>query len=95
VLRASAGETDAPQPKVEVDRSGEESCDDSNKKFEDLRDAQAEQEFDGAAIGIDLGTTKSCIAAEGFDDGEVVCERLTVDEPDQPEGQIACPRSWR
>ncbi len=38
--------------------------------FDDLRDALAELEFDGAAVGIDLGTTKSCIAVARFEDGE-------------------------
>ncbi len=59
--------------------------------FDDLRDALAEQKFDGAAVGIDLGTTKSCIAVARFEDGELVCECQTIDEPGQPEGQIAVP----
>jgi len=42
--------------------------------FDDLRDALAKQELDGAAVGIDLGTTKSCIAVARFEDGELVCE---------------------
>ncbi|MBK8067098.1 MAG: Hsp70 family protein [Rhodanobacteraceae bacterium] len=48
-------------------------------------------EFDGTAVGIDLGTTKSCIAVARFEDGELVCECQTIDEPGQPEGQIAVP----
>jgi molecular chaperone DnaK (HSP70) len=59
--------------------------------FDDLRDALAKQEFDGTAVGIDLGTTKSCIAVARFEDGELVCECQTIDEPGQPEGQIAVP----
>ncbi len=38
--------------------------------FDDLRDALAEQEFDGAAVGIDLGTTKSCIAVARFEEDQ-------------------------
>ena len=30
--------------------------------FDELREALAQQEFDGAAVGIVLGTTKSCLA---------------------------------
>jgi hypothetical protein len=30
--------------------------------FDDLRDVLAQQAYEGSAIGIDLGTTKSCIA---------------------------------
>ncbi len=30
--------------------------------FDELREALTQQEIDGAAVGIDLGTTKSCIA---------------------------------
>lgn len=59
--------------------------------FDELREALAQQEIDGAAVGIDLGTTKSCIAVARFEDGEIVCECQTVDEPGQPEGQIAVP----
>ena len=59
--------------------------------FDELRDALAEQEFDGTAVGIDLGTTKSCIAVARFEDGELTCECHTVDESGQPEGQIAVP----
>ncbi|MBP7623353.1 MAG: Hsp70 family protein [Xanthomonadales bacterium] len=59
--------------------------------FDDLRDALAQEEFDGMAVGIDLGTTKSCIAVARFDAGDIVCECQTIDEPGQPEGQIAVP----
>ena len=59
--------------------------------FDDLREALAVQAFDGAAVGIDLGTTKSCIAVARYEDGELVCECQTIDEPGQPEGQIAVP----
>ena len=59
--------------------------------FDELREALAQQEIDGAAVGIDLGTTKSCIAVARFEDGEIICECQTVDEPGQPEGQIAVP----
>ena len=59
--------------------------------FDELRDALAQMEFDGTAVGIDLGTTKSCIAVARFEDGELVCECQTIDEPGQPEGQIAVP----
>ena len=59
--------------------------------FDELREALAKQEVDGAAVGIDLGTTKSCIAVARFEDGEIVCECQTIDEPGQPEGQIAVP----
>lgn len=59
--------------------------------FDELRDALAELEFEGAAVGIDLGTTKSCIAVARFEDGEIVCECAAIDEPGQPEGQIAMP----
>ncbi len=31
--------------------------------FDELPDALSRQEFDGTTVGIDLGTTKSCIAA--------------------------------
>ena len=54
--------------------------------FDELRDALAQMEFDGTAVGIDLGTTKSCIAVARFEDGELVCECQTIDEPGQPEG---------
>lgn len=59
--------------------------------FDELREALAQQEIDGVAVGIDLGTTKSCIAVARFEDGEIICECQTVDEPGQPEGQIAVP----
>ena len=59
--------------------------------FNELRDALAQMEFDGAAVGIDLGTTKSCIAVARFAEGELLCECQTIDEPGQPEGQIALP----
>lgn len=59
--------------------------------FDELREALAQQEIDGAAVGIDLGTTKSCIAVARFENGEIVCECQTIDEPGQPEGQIAVP----
>ena len=59
--------------------------------FDELRGLLAQMEFDGAAVGIDLGTTKSCIAVARFEDGELVCECRTIDEPGQPEGQIAVP----
>ena len=59
--------------------------------FDELREALAQEEIDGAAVGIDLGTTKSCIAVARFEDGEIICECQTVDEPGQPEGQIAVP----
>lgn len=59
--------------------------------FDELREALAQQEIDGVAVGIDLGTTKSCIAVARFEDGEILCECQTVDEPGQPEGQIAVP----
>ncbi|MBL0028266.1 MAG: Hsp70 family protein [Rhodanobacteraceae bacterium] len=59
--------------------------------FDELRDALAELEFEGAAVGIDLGTTKSCVAVARFEDGEIVCECEAVDEPGPPEGQIAVP----
>ena len=63
----------------------------ANTVFDELREALAQQEVDGAAVGIDLGTTKSCIAVARFEDGEIVCECQTIDEPGQPEGQIAVP----
>lgn len=59
--------------------------------FDELRAALADKEFDGTAVGIDLGTTKSCIAVARFEDGELVCECLSIDEPGQPDGQIAVP----
>ena len=49
--------------------------------FDELRDALAQMEFDGIAVSIDLGTTKSCIAVAGFEDGELGCECQTIDEP--------------
>lgn len=59
--------------------------------FDELRDALAGLEFEGAAFGIDLGTTKSCIAVACFEDGEILCECRAIDEPGQPEGQISLP----
>ncbi|MGE4070190.1 MAG: Hsp70 family protein [Lysobacterales bacterium] len=59
--------------------------------FDELRDVLVQMEFDGAAVGIDLGTTKSCIAVARFEAGELLCECQTIDEPGQPEGQIAVP----
>jgi molecular chaperone DnaK (HSP70) len=59
--------------------------------FDDLREALARHPVDGHAIGIDLGTTKSCIAVARFADGRIDCECLAIDEPGQPEGQIAVP----
>ncbi|MBK8285023.1 MAG: Hsp70 family protein [Ahniella sp.] len=59
--------------------------------FDDLRRTLSEKAFDGSAIGIDLGTTKSCIATARFEHGLLHCECLTIDEPGQPEGQIAVP----
>lgn len=59
--------------------------------FDDLRKTLVEREFEGVAIGIDLGTTKSCIAMARLDEGEVHCGCIEVDEPGQPEGQIAVP----
>ena len=59
--------------------------------FDELRTALLGLEFEGSAIGIDLGTTKSCIALARFVEGEILCECLTVDEPGQPEGRIAVP----
>lgn len=63
----------------------------ANTVFDELRTALAEEEFDGLAVGIDLGTTKSCIAVARFENGEIVCDCQTIDEPGQPEGQIAVP----
>lgn len=48
---------------------------------DELGTALAEHEFDGAAVGVDLGTTKNCIA--------VACFEETIDEPGHPEDQIA------
>jgi molecular chaperone DnaK len=59
--------------------------------FDDLRDTLAKQEFDGMAVGIDLGTTKSCIAVARFAEGEILCDCVPIDEPGQPEGQVAVP----
>ncbi len=59
--------------------------------FDELREALALGQFDDAAVGIDLGTTKSCIAVARFEDGEIECACLTIDEPGQPQGQIAVP----
>ena len=59
--------------------------------FDDLRDVLAQQAYEGSAIGIDLGTTKSCIALARFEDGQVNCACQAVDEPGQPSGQIAVP----
>ncbi len=59
--------------------------------FDDLRDVLAQQAYEGSAIGIDLGTTKSCIALAHFEDGQVNCACQAVDEPGQPSGQIAVP----
>jgi len=68
--------------------------------FDDLRDALAAQAFDGAAVGIDLGTTKSCIAVARYELGELVCECQTIDEPlstslGSPKARSRCPLSWR
>lgn len=59
--------------------------------FDELRTSLANQQLDGFTVGIDLGTTKSCIAVARFEEGEVCCECITIDEPGQPEGQIAVP----
>ena len=59
--------------------------------FTGLREALAARAFDAPAIGIDLGTTKSCIAVARLEEGEIVCECLPVPEIGQPEGEIAMP----
>lgn len=43
--------------------------------FDELRDALAQMEFDGTAVGIDLGTTKSCIAVARFKAERRRCRR--------------------
>lgn len=59
--------------------------------FDELRDAVANRRIDKVAVGIDLGTTKSCVAAAHLQDGKIRCRCWTIDEPGQPEGQIALP----
>lgn len=59
--------------------------------FDELRETLARQTFDGWAVGIDLGTTKSCIAVAYYADDDLICECRTIDEPGQPQGQIAVP----
>jgi molecular chaperone DnaK len=59
--------------------------------FDDLRDALAHRQFAGSTVGIDLGTTKSCVAVARFAEGEILCDTVAIDEPGQPKGQIAVP----
>jgi len=59
--------------------------------FDQLRDALIEADDDRLALGIDLGTTKSCIAAARFASGELTCECVEITEPGQPKGMIALP----
>ena len=48
--------------------------------FDELRETLARQTFDGWAVGIDLGY---------YADDDLICECRTIDEPGQPQGQIA------
>jgi hypothetical protein len=59
--------------------------------FDVLRSALAEAGEGRQALGIDLGTTKSCLAVARFEDGELTCECVPFSEPGQPEGEISVP----
>lgn len=48
-------------------------------------------DYDDYAVGIDLGTTKSCLATAGNDGEEIYCEASPINEEGQPEGEIAMP----
>ncbi|MBK9496125.1 MAG: hypothetical protein IPO08_16755 [Xanthomonadales bacterium] len=63
--------------------------------FDDLREALAVQAFDGAAVGIDLGTTKSCIAVARYEDGELVASARPSTSLGSPKARSPCPRSWQ
>ncbi|MBK9494698.1 MAG: tetratricopeptide repeat protein [Xanthomonadales bacterium] len=59
--------------------------------FDALRHALLAKGFESPAVGIDLGTTKSCIAVARVEDGEIVCRCLPVPEIGQPAGEFAMP----
>jgi molecular chaperone DnaK (HSP70) len=61
--------------------------------FERLRSALARSDRAVSAVGIDLGTTKSCGAVAGFnpDTGEITCECVTYPEPGVPGTPVAVP----
>lgn len=59
--------------------------------FDGLRQALIADEIDVSAVGIDLGTTKSCLAVAWLDDQEIACECVPVREVGVPEGEIATP----
>lgn len=61
--------------------------------FEQLRSKLAESGCTVSAVGIDLGTTKSCAAVAEFDPdtGEITCECVTYPEPGVPGSPVAVP----
>ena len=61
--------------------------------FERLRSALARPHRAVSAVGIDLGTTKSCAAVARFDPdtGEITCECVTYPEPGVPGAPVAVP----
>ena len=59
--------------------------------FDALRDVLAEDGEDRLALGMDLGTTKSCVASARYESGELTCECLGIDEPGQPAGMVVVP----
>lgn len=48
-------------------------------------------DFTDFVVGIDLGTTKSCLAIAQLDCDEIECQVSTIDEPGQPADAIAMP----
>lgn len=61
--------------------------------FHDLRSALANRKTAIAAVGIDLGTTKSCTAIARFDpaDGQITCACVAYPEPGIPGMPVAVP----
>jgi molecular chaperone DnaK (HSP70) len=62
-----------------------------NTAIRALQMALAAADYDDYAVGIDLGTTKSCLATAGNDGDEIYCEASPIHEEGQPEGEIAMP----
>lgn len=59
--------------------------------FDRLAAELEQQGSDAAAIGIDLGTTKSCLATARLASGRIECDCHRMDEPGVPPGSIALP----